>query len=331
MPQEVFRYYEIQNFRRETRYPLLYMKLFDTPSFRKHWADAHKTFRHCETKSFQLKNVIPPTMHKISGYPKLSETLKGCPQIISALSDHKFSPERCDTPLCIKFLLPQFIWNIERMPTEIFGNVRQSFFDGNLLYPLLSMKCFDTSNYLKHWRDAPRSFSVLWDPKFSQKKRGILYYTWNLSIPQLFWNIERKPTKNFGTVRQKIFQLKNPISLTMQNFFRYPQIIWILEGMPTKFFGSLRPKSFAGKTWYPSLYKKLFNTPTFLKHWTEAHKKFRHCETKNFQLKNAISFTMRKFFRYPQTIWIIERMPTKIFGARRPKIFAEKTCYFYYV
>ena len=185
------------------------------------------------------------------------------------------------------------------MSTKHFGNVRQKLFDGNLLYPLLSIKCLNTSKYLKHWRFAPRSFSVLWDPKFSQKKRDILNYTRNFSIPQLFWNIERKPTKNFGTVRQKIFQLKNAISLTMQNFFRYPQNIWIIEGMPTKFFGSLRPKLFAGTTWYPLLYMKVFDTPTFLKHWTDAHKKFRHKETKKFRRKNVLLFIMYKNFRYP--------------------------------
>ena len=155
--------------------------------------------------------------------------------------------------LCIKFLLPQFIWNIERMPTEIFGNVRQKFFDGNLLYPLLSIKCFDTSKYLKHWRDAPRSLSVLWDPKFSQKKRDILYYTRNFSIPQLFWNIERKPTKNFGTVRQKTFQLKNLIPPTMHKFSRYPKLSETLKECSQNFSG-MWDKNFLTEICYTPYY-----------------------------------------------------------------------------
>ena len=41
-------------------YPLLCIKFFDTPNFLKHWRDAHEIFRHCETKHFRRKNVIPP-------------------------------------------------------------------------------------------------------------------------------------------------------------------------------------------------------------------------------------------------------------------------------
>ena len=59
--------------------------------------------------------------------------------------------------------------------------------------------------------------------------------------------------------------------------------------MPTKFFGTVRPKIFAEKTWYPVLCIKFFDTPNFLKHWSDAHEIFRHCETKNFRRKNVIT------------------------------------------
>ena len=165
--------------------PLLCIKFFDTPNFLKHWRDAHEIFRHCETKNFRRKIVIPPIMHKIFRYPKFSETLKG-------------------------------------------------------------------------W---PRNFSALWDQKFSMEKRDTPYYAWNFSIPQVFWNI---------------------------------------EGMPTKFFGTVRPKIVDGKTWYPLLCIKFFNTPNFLKHWRDAHEIFRHCETKNCRRKNVIPPIMHKIFQYPK-------------------------------
>ena len=164
MPQEVFRHCETKSVRRKTRYPLLYMKRFDTPSYVKHWTDAHKLFRHCETIKFQLKKLISTTLHQNFLYPKLSETLKGC----------------------------------------------------------------------------PRNFSARWHRTFSQEKRDIPYQTWNFSIPQLFWNIERMPTESLGTVR---------------------------------------PKIFAEKTWYLLLCIKFFDPPKFLKHWRDAHKIIRHCET----------------------------------------------------
>ena len=185
MPTNFFGSLRPKFFARKTWYPLLYMKLFDTPTFLKHWMDAHRKFRHSETKSFLRKNVLPFIRYKNFRYPNFSETLKGCPQNFSAPWDQKISPERCDTPC--------YVWIFSLPP-----------------------------NYLNHWR------------------------------------------------------------------------------MPTKFVGSLRPKFFAGKTWYTLLYMKLFDTPTFPKHWTEAHRKFRHSETKSFLRKNVIPFIMYKIFPYPK-------------------------------
>ena len=54
------------------------------------------------------------------------------------------------------------------------------------------------------------------------------------------------------------------------------------------FFGTVRPNFFDGKTWCPLLWKKIFDTPIFLKHWRDAHENFRHCETWKFRRKNVI-------------------------------------------
>ena len=103
-------------------YSLLCIKFFDTSNFLKHWRDAHEIFRHCETKNFRLKIVIPPIMHKIFRYLKFSETLKGCPRNFSALWDKKFSTEKRDTPLFIHktFLKPKIFSKKVGFPYESF-------------------------------------------------------------------------------------------------------------------------------------------------------------------------------------------------------------------
>ena len=97
-PTKIFRHCETKKFRRKIVIPLLCIKFFDTPNFLKHWKDAHEIFLHCETKNFRRKIVIPPNMHKLFRYPKFSEIFKGCPRNFSALWDKKFSTKSCDTP-----------------------------------------------------------------------------------------------------------------------------------------------------------------------------------------------------------------------------------------
>ena len=168
MPTEIFGNVRQKFFDGNLLYPLLSIKFFDTSNYLEHWGDAPRSFSVLWDPNISPENAIPFIIHKTFRYPKFSETLSGCAQNFSALWDKKVSTEKCDTPYYAKnFPLPQIIWNIEGMSTKLFGNVRQKFFDGNLLYPLLSIKFFDTSNCLEHWRDVPRSFSVLWDPKFS--------------------------------------------------------------------------------------------------------------------------------------------------------------------
>ena len=80
--------------------PLLSINFFATGRFLKHSTEGftYQIYRHCETKNFRRKNVIPPSMHKIFRYPKFSETLKVCSRNFSALWDKKFSTEKRDTP-----------------------------------------------------------------------------------------------------------------------------------------------------------------------------------------------------------------------------------------
>ena len=80
--------------------PLLSINFFATGRFQKHSTEGftYQFYRHCETKNFRRKNVIPPSMHKIFWYPKFSETSKGRPRKLSALWDKNFSTEKRDTP-----------------------------------------------------------------------------------------------------------------------------------------------------------------------------------------------------------------------------------------
>ena len=101
-------------------YPLLCINFIDTPNFLKHLRDAHEIFRHCETKNFRRKIVIPPIMHKSFRCPKFSETLKGCPRNFSALWDKKFRQNR-DAPrpsYAWKISMKEFFWN----NTKVFSN-----------------------------------------------------------------------------------------------------------------------------------------------------------------------------------------------------------------
>ena len=67
------------------------------------------------------------------------------------------------------FLYPKNFWNIEGMPTKVFGTVRPKIFDGKTWYPLLCIKFFYTPNFLKHWRDAQEIFRHCETKNFRRK------------------------------------------------------------------------------------------------------------------------------------------------------------------
>ena len=77
----------------------------------------------------------------------------------------------------------------------------------------------------------------------------------------------------------------------------YTEIFETPNCSPTKHFGTVWQKHFDGETRYPLICKKFFDTPKFLKHWSDALEIFRHCETKTFRRKNVISpFSSTKLF-----------------------------------
>ena len=109
--------------------PYYAKKFSDTPNFLKHRRNANVIFRHCETKCFRRKIVIPPFLHKSFRYPKASETLKECPRNFSA----------CETKI----------------------------FRRKLVIPPIMRKIFRYPGFSETLKGCPRNFSALLDKIFS--------------------------------------------------------------------------------------------------------------------------------------------------------------------
>ena len=57
--------------------------------------------------------------------------------------------------------MPEISESLKGSFTKFFGTVGQKIFDGNLWYPLLCIKFFDTPNFLRHWSDAHEFFGTV--------------------------------------------------------------------------------------------------------------------------------------------------------------------------
>ena len=82
--------------------------------------------------------------------------------------------------------MPEISETLKGSITKFLGTVRQKSFDGELWYPLLTMKFFDTPKFLKHWRDAHEIFRHCGTKTFRRK---------NVISP--FSSIKLFETKNF--------------------------------------------------------------------------------------------------------------------------------------
>ena len=277
-------------------YPLLCIKFFDTPNFLKHWRDAHDFFRHCETKNFRRKNVIPPFSSI-----KLFETkifLKN-----SRISLRNFSE----------------LWDI-KISTE------------NRDMPLLTFLSINVFRYKKFSGKQKGSLtklfvSVLWERRFRQNRDSPLSYAWKLSLKDFFWNNEvfsneifrysetKTSTENCDTppppypsyfdtqnyfnskgfpygnssMWDKKFSTENlDIPPSLIQTFSVPEVSETLNGSPTKFFGTVRQKIFDGKSWYPlpPLWCiKFFATRNFLIHRSVLQQNFLVLWDKKFGTK----------------------------------------------
>ena len=239
------------------------MKIFDKRIFLKHqsvlqWNISIQWDKNSDGKSwysppplsklFRYRDTPPPLIQTFS-IPEIIATIKDSPTKFFDSETKNFRRKLVIPPIMHKiFSIPQIFWNIEGMPTNIFGTVRQKNFDGKTWYPLVCINFFDTLNFLKHWRDAH----------------------------EIFRHCETKK-----------FRRKNVIPPSMHKIFRYPKFSETLKGCPRNF-SVLWEKNFDGKTWYPLVCIKFFDTLNFLEHLGHAHEIFWHCETKNFRRKNVI-------------------------------------------
>ena len=158
-------------------------KFFRYPNFSESLKRCPGNFRHCETKNFRRKNVIPPP-------------------------PPPFPPSLIQT-----FSIPEFFWDIEGMPTKLFGTVRPKIFDEKTWYPP-----FHPQNFLK--------------PKIFSKTVGFPYESF-----RPLWDM-----KNLTGNRD--------MPPLIQKFFSRPEKIRKTEGFLYKRFcsGPVRPKNL-GKQW----------------------------------------------------------------------------------
>ena len=237
-------------------YPQLCKKFFDTPKFLKHWRDAHEIFRHCETKNFRRKLVIPPIMHKIFRYPKFWDTLKGCLRNFSALWDKKISTENRDMPP----LIHNFFFDTRNFPENrrvhlqsfSFRSCETKSSDKAVMPPpLLCMKIFDKNFF---WNTKVFSNEMF---RYSETKTS----TENRDTPpppcpnffdtRNYCNSKGFPYGNFRYCETKNFQRKILIlpHLPLIQTFSVPEINETLkDSPPTENFGTVRQKMFDKKS-----------------------------------------------------------------------------------
>ena len=106
-------------------------------------------------------------------------------------SETKTSTENRDTPLPLiqTFSIPEIIATVKDSPTEIFGTVRQEFFDGKSWYsppPPLIHKLFRYRKFseTQHRRVHLPNFSALWDKKISTEN----WKSWHNPLKhKIFW------------------------------------------------------------------------------------------------------------------------------------------------
>ena len=179
---ELFGYTETEN--RDTT-PLIHKIFFFLPEI--FWNSTegfpYEIFRHCETKNFRRKILIPPPLLSI-----------------------------------IFFSLPDFFWNTDQKgsTTKFFGTVRKKFWLKTVITPpppVLSITFFDTTNFVKQRRVLLRSFLVLWDNKFPKQNRDIPLLGIKFFATQNFLKHSRVPRRNFSALWDENFSTE--ISYTL--------------------------------------------------------------------------------------------------------------------
>ena len=201
----------------KTSYPLLWIKVFNTPNFLKFWREAHKNFQHCEAQNFRRKNIIPPVMQKIFRHPNLLKPSR----------DANENFRHCET------------WRFRRK---------------NVIPPFSSKKLFETWNFLKNSGIPSRNFSALWDIKISTGNRDMSPPIHNFfAIPEISWKTESFLYKEFrfSPVRQKkIDEIVAPSPLLCMTIFHkrvflkhHSVLQWNILKLSDKNFSTEKPET----------------------------------------------------------------------------------------
>ena len=139
---------------------------------------SYDIFRHCSTKTFRRKNVIPPSDPQIP-------------------------------------FIPDFFWITRIPPTNFFGLVRQrkrNNRDAPLPLPILCMKFFNFRIF-RNTEAFPYEFFQNCETKKNQREKRDTFPLSHIlaSLAKFFWNTRVLPTEVFETVRFSVLlDKKNP-------------------------------------------------------------------------------------------------------------------------
>ena len=128
-----------------------------------------------------------------------------------------------------KFRDQNFTETRKGSPTKLFGTVRQKDFEGkrdNPPPPILSKNFLHNRNFLKHRKIPVRSFSALWDKKFSTENRDAFLLCKKIFDTRFFLNAEGFPYEFYRHCETKNFHRKIVIALpppSCPSFFYIPE------------------------------------------------------------------------------------------------------------
>ena len=228
-------------------------EFFDTPTFLKHWRDAHELFRDCETKKIRRKNVIPPfSTIKLFETKNFLKNSRIPLRNFSAPWDIKISIENRDMPPPTQnfFSIPEIFRKTEGFLYKDcrFGSVRQK-------------------NSAESW--CPPS------------------YAWEFSIKDFVWNSTVFPNEIIWFSQTKTFRRKNVITPIMNKIFRNPKISKTLKGYPQNF-QHCETQIFRRKNVIPPNMHKIFPYPEFPETFKVCPRKLSALWDPNFSTENVI-------------------------------------------
>ena len=233
---------------------LLSLTFFDTRNWWSTKGFPYEIFRHCETKKFRRKNMIPPfSSIKLFETRNFLKNSRIPLRNFSALWDIKISTENRDMPPLIhKFIsIPKIVWKTEMFLYKAFcfGPVRQKISTKPWCPPSYAWK-FSIPEFFRN-TEVLWNILVQWDKNFSTENRDtspppLIHKIFSLP-EKIFWNTEWFPGEIFRSCELKKFSTK-PWSFVpplLENF-RYQNSFETQKCSPMNFIGTVRQKFFNG-------------------------------------------------------------------------------------